>query len=124
MKGHEQAVDAIMYGRELITNSDPAVGAYRFDKIKFYLETGRYPAMADRQEKSRLRLLALHYRLENGKLMLKGREVILDPERQLQICTDVHMTNHGGINKTTSVVAEKYHWTYQGHRSCRHQKLP
>lgn len=111
LKGHEQAVDAIMYGRELITNSDPAVGAYRFDKIKFYLETGRYPAMADRQEKSRLRLLALHYRLENGKLMLKGREVILDPERQLQICTDVHMTNHGGINKTTSVVAEKYHWT-------------
>lgn len=111
LKGHEQAVDAIMYGRELITSADPAEGAYRFDKIRFYLETGRYPAMADRQEKSRLRLLALHYRLEGGKLMLKGREVISDPERQLQICTDMHMASHGGINKTTSMVTEKYHWT-------------
>ena len=86
LKGHEQAVDAIMYGRELINTSDPAVGAYRFDKIKFYLETGRYPAMADRQEKSRLRSSASHYRLENGKLMLKGREVVSNPVRQLQIC--------------------------------------
>ena len=111
LKGHDTAVDAIVYGRELINNSDPAIGAYRFDKIKFYLETGRYPAMADRQEKSRLRSSASHYRLENGKLMLKGRQVIADPVRQLQICTEVHMTNHGGINKTTAVVTEKYHWT-------------
>ncbi|KAG2732157.1 hypothetical protein G9P44_004574 [Scheffersomyces stipitis] len=111
LKGHEQAVDAIMYGRELINTSDPAVGAYRFDKIKFYLETGRYPAMADRQEKSRLRSSASHYRLENGKLMLKGREVVSNPVRQLQICTEVHLSNHGGINKTTSIVTEKYHWT-------------
>ncbi|CUM67503.1 uncharacterized protein PRCAT00005202001 [Priceomyces carsonii] len=111
LKGHDTAVDAIMYGRELINNSDPAIGAYRFDKIKFYLETGRYPAMADRQEKSRLRSSASHYRIENGKLMLKGREVISDPVRQLQICTEVHMSNHGGINKTTAVVTEKYHWT-------------
>lgn len=111
LKGHDTAVDAIVYGRELINNSDPAVGAYRFDKIKFYLETGKYPAMADRQEKSRLRSSASHYRLENGKLMLKGREVVSDPVRQLQICTEVHMSNHGGINKTTAVVTEKYHWT-------------
>lgn len=111
LKGHDTAVDAIIYGKELINNSDPAIGSYRFDKIKFYLETGRYPAMADRQEKSRLRSSASHYRLEDGKLMLKGREVISDPIKQLQICTEVHMTNHGGINKTTAVVTERYHWT-------------
>lgn len=111
LKGHDTAVDAIMYGRELIHPSDPAIGAYRFDKIKFYLETGKYPAMADRQEKSRLRSSASHYRLENGRLLLKGREVISDPVRQLQICTEIHMTNHGGINKTTAAITEKYHWT-------------
>lgn len=111
LKGHDRAVDALIYGRELVNTSDPAVGAYRFDKIKFYLETGKYPAMADRQEKSRLRSSASHYRLIDGKLLLKGREVISDPVKQLQICTEVHMTNHGGINKTTSVITEKYHWT-------------
>ncbi|KAG7663753.1 SPT10 [[Candida] subhashii] len=110
LKGHEQPVDAVIYGRDLVNTADPEVGAYRFDKIKFYLETGRYPAMADRQEKSRLRSSASHYNLENGKLMLKGREVVGDPVRQLQICTEVHLQNHGGINKTTAIVAEKYHW--------------
>lgn len=111
LKGHDNAVDAIMYGRELVNNQDPAIGAYRFDKIKFYLETGRYPAMADRQEKLRLRSSASHYRLVEGRLMLKGREVVSDPVKQLQICTEVHMTNHGGINKTTAAITEKYHWT-------------
>ncbi|CCE88605.1 Piso0_001377 [Millerozyma farinosa CBS 7064] len=111
LKGHDTAVDGIIYGKELINNADPAVGAYRFDKIKYYLETGRYPSMADRHEKSRLRSSASHYHLENGKLMLKGREVVSDPVKQLQICTEIHMTNHGGINKTTSIVTEKYHWT-------------
>lgn len=111
LKGHDTAVDAIIYGRELVTVSDTTVGAYRFDKIKFYLETGKYPAMADRQEKSRLRSSASHYRLENGKLMLRDKEVVSDPVRQLQICTEVHLSSHGGINKTTSAVTEKYHWT-------------
>lgn len=111
LKGHDSPVDSIMYGKELVNDNDPAVGAYRFDKIKFYLETGRYPAMADRQEKSRLRSSSSHYKLENGKLMLKGKEVISDPVRQIQICLEIHLINHGGINKTTSMVAEKYHWS-------------
>ncbi|RKP29953.1 hypothetical protein METBISCDRAFT_17459 [Metschnikowia bicuspidata] len=111
LKGHETAVDAIIYGRELLAVLDSSLGAYRFDKIKLYLETGKYPAMADRQEKSRLRSSASHYRLEKGKLMLRDKEVVLDPVQQLQICTEVHLSNHGGINKTTSAVAEKYHWT-------------
>ncbi|GEQ67401.1 hypothetical protein JCM33374_g1065 [Metschnikowia sp. JCM 33374] len=111
LKGHETAVDAIIYGRELVAITDSTLGAYRFDKIKYYLETGKYPPMADRQEKSRLRSSASHYRLEYGKLMLRDKEVVSDPVRQLQICAEVHLSNHGGINKTTQVVAEKYHWT-------------
>lgn len=111
LKGHETAVDAIIYGRELVAVPDSTMGAYRFDKIKFYLETGKYPAMADRQEKSRLRSSASHYRLENGKLMLRDKEVVSDPVRQLHICAEIHLASHGGINKTTSAVAEKYHWT-------------
>lgn len=111
LKGHETAVDAIIYGRELVAVTDTTMGAYRFDKIKYYLETGKYPAMADRQEKSRLRSSASHYRLEGGRLMLRDKEVVSDPVRQLQICTEIHLSNHGGINKTTSAVTEKYHWT-------------
>lgn len=111
LKGHETAVDAIIYGRELVTVADTTMGAYRFDRIRFYLETGKYPAMSDRLEKSRLRLSASHYRLEDGKLKLRDREVVSDPVRQLQICTEIHMASHGGINKTTAAVTEKYHWT-------------
>lgn len=111
LKGHDTAVDAIIYGRELVAITESPMGAYRFDKIKLYLETGKYPAMADRQEKSRLRSSASHYRIEQGKLMLRDKEVVSDPVQQMQICTEVHLSNHGGINKTTSAVAEKYHWT-------------
>lgn len=111
LKGHDTAVDAIIYGRELVSVADSTMGAYRFDRIRFYLETGKYPAMSDRLEKSRLRLSASHYRIEDGKLKLRDREVVSDPVRQLQICTEIHMASHGGINKTTAAVTEKYHWT-------------
>ncbi|CDK25512.1 unnamed protein product [Kuraishia capsulata CBS 1993] len=111
LKGHDDAVDALMYGRELVPDNDTDVGTYRFDKIKYYLETGKYPPMADRQEKSRLRSSASHYRLQDGKLLLKGKEVISDPRRQLEICTEIHLQGHIGINKTTSTASEKYHWT-------------
>lgn len=111
LKGQDAAVDGIIYGRELISSNDSSVGGYRFDKIRYYLETGKYPAMADRLEKSRLRSSASHYKLVDGKLMLRGKEVVSDPIRQLQICNEVHATSHGGINKTTSVITEKYHWT-------------
>lgn len=110
LKGHEVPVDALMYGKELVSNADPTVGAYRFDKIKYYLETGKYPAMADRAEKSRLRSASSHYRIQDGKLMLRDKEVVSDPVRQIQICLEMHVVSHGGINKTTSMVAEKYHW--------------
>lgn len=104
-------VDALIYGKELIEESDESIGELRFDKIKYYLETGKYPPQSDRQEKSRLRSSAAHYRLRDGKLMLKDREVVSDPDRQMQIATEVHKQSHAGINKSTSIITESYHWT-------------
>ncbi|KAK9233857.1 hypothetical protein V1525DRAFT_436176 [Lipomyces kononenkoae] len=111
LKNHEHPVDAIMYGRDLVGPVEDPVGELRFDRIKFYLETGRYPPQADRQEKSRLRSSAAHYRLRDGRLMLRDREVVPEPERQLAIATQIHLNGHVGINKTTATIAEKYHWT-------------
>ncbi|KAA8917540.1 hypothetical protein TRICI_000323 [Trichomonascus ciferrii] len=111
LRGHEHAIDALMYGRELVEPAEEAVGELRFDKIKYYLETGRYPPQSDRQEKSRLRSSAAHYKLQDGRLMLKDREVVADTDRQMQIATEIHLQSHAGINKTTSQITEKYHWT-------------
>jgi hypothetical protein len=42
--------------------------------------------------------------------MLKGKEVISDPQRQYEIAREVHHRSHGGINKTTAAIAESFHW--------------
>lgn len=42
--------------------------------------------------------------------MLKDKEVISDPQAQYDIATAIHLQTHGGINKTTAVIATKYHW--------------
>lgn len=108
-----QLIDAIIYGRDLTPGeSEELVSEERFDKIKFYLKYGKYPNGADRAEKSRLRSAATHYKLLDGdKLMLKDKEVISDPVRQFEIARGVHIQQHGGINKTTATIAEKYHWS-------------
>ncbi|TKA43648.1 hypothetical protein B0A54_05431 [Friedmanniomyces endolithicus] len=116
----DQYVDAIIFGRDLGGEGDEYVSEERFDKIRFYLKTGTYPNGSDRAEKSRLRSAATHYRLvpnptgsgdgEEDKLMLKGKEVVADPNKQYEIACATHAMNHGGINKTTAGIAEKYHW--------------
>lgn len=112
----DQLVDAIIYGRDLGTENDDYLSEERFDKIRFYLKHSKYPSGADRAEKSRLRSAATHYKLipatgdEPEKLMLKGKEVIAEPQKQYEIARDVHIQQHGGINKTTATIAEKYHW--------------
>lgn len=109
-------MDAIIYGRDLGIEGDEYVSEERFEKIKFYLKYGKYPNGADRAEKSRLRSAATHYKLlpetetEPEKLMLKDKEVISDPQRQYELARQIHMQHHGGINKTTASIAEKYHW--------------
>lgn len=121
LKSYSYPVDAIIYGRELdATSQDDFVTEERFDKIKYYLKHQKYPDGADRAEKSRLRSAATHYRLaiepsDDGgeaeeKLFLKDKEVISDPQKQYEIARDVHLLNHGGINKTTASIAEKFHW--------------
>ncbi|EAQ83568.1 hypothetical protein CHGG_09972 [Chaetomium globosum CBS 148.51] len=113
----DRLVDAIIYGRDLGDTAGGAgneelVSEERFDKIKFYLKYGRYPNGADRAEKSRLRSAATHYKLLEGDvLMLKDKEVISDPQRQYEIARSVHNQAHGGINKTTATIAERYHWS-------------
>lgn len=107
-----QLIDAIIYGRDLVPDGEDFVSEERFDKIKFYLMYGKYPNGADRGEKSRLRSAAANYKILDGdKLMLRDKEVISDPQRQYEITRQVHLLHHGGINKTTSTIAEKYHWT-------------
>lgn len=113
----DQLIDAIIFGRELGGEGDEMVSEERFDKIRYYLKTGTYPNGSDRAEKSRLRSAATHYRLipaenedEEDRLMLKGKEVVSDPHKQYEIARDVHLVGHGGINKTTATIAEKYHW--------------
>lgn len=110
-----ELVDAIIYGRDLGQDED-FVSEERFDKIRFYLKHGKYPNGADRAEKSRLRSAATHYKIvpatedEPEKLMLKGKEVIADTQKQYEIARNIHLKQHGGINKTTAAIAEKYHW--------------
>lgn len=108
-------IDAIIYGRELSIETEEFITEERFDKIRYYLKHGKYPNGADRAEKSRLRSAATHYKIiteENGqeKLMLKDKEVIADGQQQYEIARGVHEESHGGINKTTAIISEKYHW--------------
>ncbi|KXS95904.1 hypothetical protein AC578_2636 [Pseudocercospora eumusae] len=119
LKSHpDQFIDAIIFGRELGGEGDEYVSEERFEKIRYYLKTGSYPNGADRAEKSRLRSAATHYRLvpntsgegEEDILMLKGKEVVSDPHKQYEIARLIHAQAHGGINKTTASIAERYHW--------------
>ncbi|KAI0023454.1 hypothetical protein F4780DRAFT_776871 [Xylariomycetidae sp. FL0641] len=134
----DRLVDAIIYGRELgvvdeqqqrrqdqdgtggggtATEQPPLllVSDERFDKIKFYLKHGRYPNGSNRAEKSRLRSAATHYKLvaATDVLMLKDKEVVGDPGRQFALARATHEAGglHQGINKTTAVIAEKFHWS-------------
>ncbi|KFY82698.1 hypothetical protein V498_08501 [Pseudogymnoascus sp. VKM F-4517 (FW-2822)] len=79
----DRLVDALIYGRELGGELDEQAGEERFDKI-------------------RLR--------EDDVLMLKGREVVPEVERQWGIAREVHERGHGGINRTTTTIAESFHW--------------
>jgi len=116
LKSFPEPVDAIIYGRDLKSEEGNVGNEERFDKIRYYLRHSLYPQGADRSEKSRLRSAATHYKLipaHDGvpeKLMLKDKEVISDPQAQYDIAKDVHLQAHGGINKTTAVIATKYHW--------------
>ena len=116
LKSSEDPVDAIIYGKDLKSEGENDLSEERFDKIRYYLRHQLYPQGADRSEKSRLRSAATHYKLIGGedggpeKLFLKDKEVISDPQQQYEIAKQIHLQAHGGINKTTAIIATKYHW--------------
>ncbi|ETN43091.1 uncharacterized protein HMPREF1541_02249 [Cyphellophora europaea CBS 101466] len=116
LKSYSEPVDAIIYGRDLKAEGENIANEERFDKIRYYLRHSSYPQGADRSEKSRLRSAATHYKLIGGedgvaeRLMLKDKEVISDPQAQYDIAKQTHLVSHGGINKTTAMIATKYHW--------------
>jgi hypothetical protein len=116
LKSFDEPIDAIIYGRDLKAEGENVANEERFDKIRYYLRHSSYPQGAGRSEKSRLRSAATHYKLIGGddgtpeKLMLKDKEVISDPQAQYDIAKQIHDIAHGGINKTTAIIATKYHW--------------
>jgi len=42
--------------------------------------------------------------------MLKGKEVISDPQMQYEIAKSIHYEEHAGINKSTASVSARFHW--------------
>ncbi|KAL1628785.1 Protein spt10 [Diplodia seriata] len=114
-------VDAIIYGRHLGYKKEDADDERRFERIKYYLKTGKYPGDADSAEKNRLRAAVRNYTLvecgggKNGttsggdgggghgggvdiagggdKLMLGDKEVISEPRMQYEIARRYHRQN-------------------------------
>ncbi|QLL33787.1 hypothetical protein HG536_0F01120 [Torulaspora globosa] len=119
LKGFDVPVDSFIYGKEFthITKSidllrDPQKtnDIAKYERLKYYLETGKYPANCDRNEKARLRVSSRTHSVLNGKLMTRGREIVFEPDRQRQIAMEMHAVEHQGINKITTRIVERYHW--------------
>lgn len=117
LKGCDVPVDSFIYAKEFTHVSksinllnEPNKHFAKYERLRFYLETGKYPDYCDRNEKARLRASAKYHSVQNGKLMRQGREVVYDPEKQLEVAFEVHQVSHQGINKVTTKIAERYHW--------------
>ncbi|SCU87690.1 LADA_0E05556g1_1 [Lachancea dasiensis] len=117
LKGCDVPVDSFIYAKEFshVSKSidllnEPNKHFAKYERLRYYLETGKYPEYCDRNEKARLRASAKYHVVQNGKLMRQGREVVYDPQKQLEVAFEVHQVAHQGINKVTTLIAERYHW--------------
>ncbi|CCK73596.1 Spt10p NDAI_0G06130 [Naumovozyma dairenensis CBS 421] len=119
LKGFDVPVDSFIYGKEfahisksidLLRDPQRSIELAKYERLIYYLDTGKYPAHCDRNEKARLRVTGKSYSLINGKLMTRGREVVYDLDKQRQVALDFHNVDHQGINKVTTKIAEQYHW--------------
>ncbi|CEP64494.1 Spt10p LALA0_S11e05424g [Lachancea lanzarotensis] len=117
LKGCDVPVDSFIYAKEFTHVSksidllnEPNKHFAKYERLRYYLESGKYPEYCDRTEKARLRASAKYHMVQNGKLMRQGREVVYDPEKQLEVAFEVHQVAHQGINKVTTILAERYHW--------------
>ncbi|GMM35794.1 Spt10 protein [Saccharomycopsis crataegensis] len=88
------------------------VDVERWGQIKNYLIHRTYPEGFSKKEKNKIRNNSHIYKIsEDGKLMTRGKEVVMEPQRQARIIQKAHIgTNHAGINRTVSAITEMYHW--------------
>lgn len=117
LKGCDVPVDSFIYAKEFTHVSksidllnEPNKYYAKYERLRYYLETGKYPEHCDRNEKARLRASAKYHTVQNGKLVRQGREVVYNPDKQSEIALEVHQVAHQGINKVTTRIAERYHW--------------
>lgn len=105
----DSLIDSFNYSRTLeIINEEQQVS--RFDQILNYLISGQYPSNFSREDKGRLRSLSYSYRVNDGKLFLKEKEVISNVNDQFRITREIHEDGHHGINRTTTLITKKFHW--------------
>ncbi|KAL6450036.1 SPT10 Protein SPT10 [Candida maltosa Xu316] len=108
----EEEGDYIDNKQQTQTNDETDANNVKFENLRYFLATGEYPENSDTKEKSRLRANKASYYLSgDGKLMVNDREVITTTSRQRDVCRTIHIENgHSGINRTTTLVSQKYHW--------------
>ncbi|XBW34639.1 hypothetical protein QEN19_000206 [Hanseniaspora menglaensis] len=84
----------------------------RFKLLQRFMLTNKYPfPNMSRQDKARLRSLRYRYQLDGeGRLYLKGREVISNIFEQKSIVREVHNLKHWQINKMNRVICKDYYW--------------
>lgn len=105
----DSLIDSFNYSRALeIINEEQHVS--RFEQILNYLVSGQYPSNFSREDKGRLRSLSYSYRVNDGVLFLKEKEVISNVNDQFRIAREIHEDGHHGINRTTTLITKKYHW--------------
>ncbi|TID20361.1 hypothetical protein CANINC_003606, partial [Pichia inconspicua] len=104
-------INAFIYTKQLQIIEDDHSITSKHSNILRYLLSGQYPENSTREDKSRLRSLAYHYEVINNKLYLRGKEVISEPDDQIQITRKIHTKEHMGINRTLKAISGKYYWS-------------
>ncbi|OBA27722.1 hypothetical protein HANVADRAFT_15308, partial [Hanseniaspora valbyensis NRRL Y-1626] len=84
----------------------------RFKLLQRFMLTNKYPfPNMSRADKARLRALRYRYQLDGeGRLYLKGREVISNIFEQKNIVREVHNLKHWQVNKMNRVICKDYYW--------------
>jgi GNAT superfamily N-acetyltransferase len=84
----------------------------RFKLLQQYMLTGQFPFdNMDRAHKAKMRALRYRYQLDGeGRLYLKGREVISNIFEQKNIVREVHNLKHWQVNKMNRIICKDYYW--------------
>ena len=84
----------------------------RFKLLQQFMITGEFPfENMDRAHKAKMRALRYRYQLDGeGRLYLKGREVISNIFEQKNIVREVHNLKHWQVNKMNRIICKDYYW--------------